>query len=280
MTDTGQVHTGDSHNMASNHISQVFITKANPTRLCASDLYTSCLCASCLHVTKYILYSWSNQPDYKSENLACYLTWTTVPAFQKIICPRASGYRVDAFLFYRSLKNSNLNLRPNFSPHILSIIKTFFSYFAAHPRMQYRSQKTTCRSSFSPSTMWDPVIEHRSSSALTHKWTGPCRTLCLDLRNWVLLKPLPGFLSAWGQAIRQKAQGHPGKNWLLPQGDRVTVVRASGGSGAFEKISTSEVRSWLMLVPSVQERPECFVWMKEGKRRGTWPLLGGGESLL
>ena len=40
------------------------------------------------------------------------------PAFQGVICPWASGaYRLEAVVFYGSLKHSHLNLRPNFSCH-------------------------------------------------------------------------------------------------------------------------------------------------------------------
>lgn len=40
------------------------------------------------------------------------------PAFQKVICLWSCGtYKVEAFWFYRPLKQSNLNLKYNVSPH-------------------------------------------------------------------------------------------------------------------------------------------------------------------
>lgn len=67
----------------------------------------------------HVLCSWGQPSLYteaKTQGLLSHMN--NSPAFQEVICPWASGtYRLKAFLFYRSLKHSNLNLKYNISYH-------------------------------------------------------------------------------------------------------------------------------------------------------------------
>lgn len=84
--------------------------------------HSSCLSTSCLHATKHVLCGWDNQLNLqKWKHVAHCLPWTIAcgtserhlslaSGAHRLLCPWASeAYRVEAFLFYWSLKNSNEN---------------------------------------------------------------------------------------------------------------------------------------------------------------------------
>lgn len=58
-----------------------------------------------LSVTRPILRRWDNQLVFWNENRWLIILHEQLPVFQGVICPWASGaHRLEAFLFYRSLK--------------------------------------------------------------------------------------------------------------------------------------------------------------------------------
>lgn len=115
--------------MALNYISQGLI-KAKPTRLCTSCLCpirgkhtfwcTSCLLTSQLRESKHTSCAvGETKLDNKSEDMRCViLREQQTPAFKEV-CPWASEtYRLAAFLFYRTLKYSNLHWKYNVNYHM------------------------------------------------------------------------------------------------------------------------------------------------------------------
>lgn len=89
---TGQIHTWDFQRMAVSYIGQMLIKTKSPKPLHRiwgknTSWCTSCLCISCLQVNKHTLCSWDSQPCVlKWKHVTCYVTGTTTPAFQEVIC--------------------------------------------------------------------------------------------------------------------------------------------------------------------------------------------------
>lgn len=125
--DTGQVHNWDSQSRTLNYIRQRFI-KTDPSKLCTSHVQPTrgkqaSWCNSCLHTSPYM---WSSTFCEIGATMFIYrseITWLVIlneqhSAFQEMIWPWASGaYRIETALSYRSLYQSNLVLKYNFSHH-------------------------------------------------------------------------------------------------------------------------------------------------------------------